>query len=142
LPTVPVKLVWTREDDMTHDQYRPSGYHFFKAGLHASGKLGAFRDFGASAASVVPANEFPRGFVENFQVTSAPVTPFDIPTGALRAPGTNGVSFVMQSFIDEVAVAAGKDPLQYRIDLLSNPVGEAAQGFNASRARGVLEAVR
>jgi isoquinoline 1-oxidoreductase beta subunit len=145
LPTVPVKLVWTREDDMTHDQYRPSGYHFFKAGLDASGKLVAFRDFVASAASVVPANEFPRGFVENFQVTSAPVAPFGIPTGALRAPGTNGVSFVMQSFIDEIAVAAGKDPLQYRLDLLASPVAPApgaAGGFNAARARGVLEAVR
>jgi isoquinoline 1-oxidoreductase beta subunit len=144
LPTVPVKLVWTREDDMTHDQYRPSGYHFFKAGIDASGKLIAFRDFVASAASVVPANEFPRGFVENFQVTSAPVTPFDIPTGALRAPGTNGVSFVMQSFIDEIAIAAGKDPLQYRLDLLASPVAGAPApgGFNAARARGVLEAVR
>jgi isoquinoline 1-oxidoreductase beta subunit len=144
LPTVPVKLVWTREDDMTHDQYRPSGYHFFKAGLDASGKLVAFRDFVASANSVVPANEFPRGFVENFQVTSAPVAPFDIPTGALRAPGTNGVSFVMQSFVDEIAIAAGKDPLQYRLDLLANPIAgaPAAGGFNAARARGVLEAVR
>lgn len=144
LPTVPVKLVWTREDDMTHDQYRPSGYHFFKAGLDASGKLVAFRDFVASASSVVPANEFPRGFVENFQVTSAPIAPFNIPTGALRAPGTNGVSFVMQSFIDEIAVAAGKDPLQYRLDLLASPVAGAPApgGFNAARARGVLEAVR
>jgi isoquinoline 1-oxidoreductase beta subunit len=145
LPTVPVKVVWTREDDMTHDQYRPAGYHFFKAGLDASGKLVAFRDFVASASSVVPANEFPRGFVEHFQVTSAPVTPFGIPTGALRAPGTNGVSFVMQSFIDEIAVAAGKDPLQYRLDLLANPVAPApgnAGAFNPARARGVLEAVR
>jgi isoquinoline 1-oxidoreductase beta subunit len=144
LPTVPVKLVWTREDDMAHDQYRPSGYHFFKAGLDASGKLVAFRDFVASANSVVPANEFPRGFVENFQVASAPVAPFSIPTGALRAPGTNGVSFVMQSFIDEIAMTAGKDPLQYRLDLLASPAAgaPAAGGFNAARARGVLEAVR
>jgi isoquinoline 1-oxidoreductase beta subunit len=142
LPSVPVKLLWSREDDLAHDQYRPSGFHFFKAGLDASGKLVAFRDFVASANSVVPANEFPRGFVANFSVSSAPITPFDIPTGALRAPGTNGVSFVMQSFIDEIAVAAGKDPLQYRLDLLASPVGEAAAAFNASRARGVLEAVR
>jgi len=142
LPSVPVKLVWTREDDIAHDQYRPSGFHFFKAGLDASGKLTAFRDFVASTNSVIPSNEFPRGFVANFSVHSAPITPFDIPTGALRAPGTNGVSFVMQSFIDEIAVAAGKDPVQYRLDLLANPVGEAAGGFNAARARGVLEAVR
>jgi isoquinoline 1-oxidoreductase beta subunit len=143
LPSVPVKLLWTREDDIAHDQYRPGGFHYFKAGLDASGKLVAFRDFVASTASVVPAQEFPRGFVANFAVHSAPVTPFDIPTGALRAPGTNGVSFVMQGFLDEIAVAAGKDPLQYRIDLLNSPSGDAPGAeFNASRARGVLEAVR
>jgi isoquinoline 1-oxidoreductase subunit beta len=143
LPTVPVKLLWTREDDMAHDQYRPGGFHYFKAGLDASGKLIAFRDFVASTNSVVPGNEFPRGFVANFSVHSAPVTPFDIPTGALRAPGTNGVSFVMQGFIDEIAVAAGKDPLQYRLDLLASPSGgDAGAGFNAARAKGVLEAVR
>ncbi|MEO7193157.1 MAG: molybdopterin cofactor-binding domain-containing protein [Vicinamibacterales bacterium] len=143
LPSVPVKLLWTREDDMAHDQYRPTGYHFFKAGLDASGKLIAYRDFVASTNSVVPANEFPRGFVENVSIMSENVTPFSVPTGALRAPPTNGVSFVIQGFIDEVAVAAGKDPLQYRLDLLNSPVGPGATGgFNPARARGVLEAVR
>jgi len=141
-PSVPVKLLWTREDDISHDQYRPGGFHYFKAGLDANGKLIAFRDFVASTASVVPTTEFPNGFVANFTAHSAPVAPFNIPTGALRAPGTNGVSFVMQSFIDEIAIAAGKDPLQYRIDMLNNPVGTAPAGFNASRAKGVLEAVR
>jgi len=143
LPSVPVKLLWSREDDMAHDQYRPTGYHFLKAGLDASGKLIAYRDFVASTNSVVPANEFPRGFVENVLIHSANVAPFGIPVGALRAPPTNGISFVKQGFIDEVAVAAGKDPLQYRIDLLNNPVGPGAVGgFNPARARGVLEAVR
>ena len=103
LPSVPVKLLWTREDDMAHDQYRPTGYHFFKAGLDASGKLIAYRDFVASTNSVVPANEFPRGFVENVLITSENVTPFGIPVGALRAPPTNGISFVKQGFIDEIA---------------------------------------
>jgi isoquinoline 1-oxidoreductase beta subunit len=143
LPSVPVKLLWSREDDLAHDHYRPTGYHFFKAGLDVGGKLVAFRDFVASTNSVVPVNEFPRGFVENVQITSENVTPFSIPVGALRAPPTNGISFVMQGFVDEVAVAAGKDPLQYRIDLLNNPVGAGATGgFNPVRARGVLEAVR
>jgi isoquinoline 1-oxidoreductase subunit beta len=151
-PTVPVKLLWTREDDMHHDQYRPGGFHYFKAGLDATGKLVAFRDYVASTASVIPSAEFPRGFVANFRVFSDPVTPFNIPTGAMRAPGTNGLSFIMQSFIDEIAVAAGADPLQYRIDLLNSPVaaapaaagapGGGGGGFNAARARGVLEAVR
>jgi isoquinoline 1-oxidoreductase beta subunit len=61
----------------------------------------------------------------------------------MRAPSTNGISFVMQGIIDEIAVAAGKDPLQYRIDLLNSPTGQQiAGGFNAERAKGVLEAVR
>jgi isoquinoline 1-oxidoreductase beta subunit len=76
-------------------------------------------------------------------ISSAAVSPFDVPTGALRAPPTNGVSFVKQGFIDEVATAAGQDPLQYRIDLLNAPAGGGPQGgFNPVRARGVLEAVR
>ena len=142
-PSVPVKLLWTREDDMAHDQYRPAGAHYFKAGLDASGKLIAYRDFIGSTNSVVPANEFPRGFVDNVLVTAEIVKPFGIPTGALRAPPTNGVSYVIQGFIDEVAIAAGADPIQYRIDLLNSPKGDGPQGqFNPVRARGVLEAVR
>jgi len=152
LDTVPVKLLWTREDDMHHDRYRPAGYHFFKAGLDGNGRVTAFRDFVPSIASVVPANEFPRGFVPNFMASAINITPFSIPTGAMRAPSTNGISFVMQSFIDELAVAAGQDPMQFRLDLLANPVpapapaggggGFGGGGFNASRATGVMEAVR
>jgi isoquinoline 1-oxidoreductase beta subunit len=150
-PSVAVKLLWTREDDMAHDDYRPAGYHHFKAGLDANGKLIAFRDYvPATGGGVVPGNEFPRGFVPNFRISSDPIAPFGIPTGAMRAPGANGVSFVMQSFIDELAIAAGKDPLQYRIDILNSPVdgatpgtpGGGGGGFNGARAKGVLEAVR
>ncbi len=142
-PSVPVKLLWTREDDMAHDQYRPAGFHVMKAGLDADGKLIAHQVFVASTASRVPNNEFPRGFADNVLISSEQVLPFDIPTGALRAPPTNGLSFVMQGFIDEVAVAAGQDPLQYRIDVLNRPAGGGpAGGFNPARARGVLEAVR
>src|SRR6185295_300196 len=98
----------------------------------ASGKLVAFRDFVGSygGTSVIPANEFPRGFVSNFWVSDGQATPFNIPTGALRAPSTNGISFVMQSIIDEIAVAAGKDPLQYRLDLLATEGAQATGGFN------------
>src|SRR6059036_1286382 len=152
LPSVPVKLLWNREDDMRHDDYRPAGFHFFKAGLDASGMLIAFRDYVAShgGTSVIPANEFPRGHVANFWVSEGQITPFGIPTGALRAPGTNGVSFVMQSFMDEIARAAGKDNLEFQLDLLKNPTSpvpaftEVSFGapFNAKRAISVIETVR
>jgi isoquinoline 1-oxidoreductase beta subunit len=164
-PSVPVKLLWSREDDMHFDNYRPGAYHYFKAGIDATGKLTAFRDFVATVTQTpVPGNEYPRGFVPNFQVSAAPIQPFNIPTGALRAPGTNGTSFAMQGFIDEIAILAGKDPLQYRLDILASPVapppppaaapGAPAGGARggggggglpanfAERARGVLEAVR
>jgi len=151
-PSVPVKLLWSREDDIAHDYYRPAGYHYLKAALDANGKLIAFRDFVASYGntSVIPSNEFPRGFVENFWVSKDEIGPFSIPTGAMRAPNFNGVSFVMNGFMDEIAIAAGKDPLQFRLDLLNNPTSykppENRIGFNApfnaARARAVLEAVR
>jgi len=136
LPTVPVKLVWSREDDIAHDDYRPAGYHFFKAGIDASGKLTAFRDYVPSAAGVSPTQEFPNGFVPNFQVSGANIAPFNIPTGAMRAPSTNGISFVMQAFIDEIAVAAGKDPLQYRLDLLNNPNAPPPAGAASAGGAG------
>ena len=141
-PSVPVKLLWSREDDMQHDNYRPGGFHYFKAAVDNTGKLTAFRDFVASVGSVVPTNEFPRTSVANWSVTPRQVTPYNIPGGALRAPSTNGISFVMQGFFDEIAVAAGKDPLQYRLDTLR--VAPPAQGgaFNPARAIGVMEAVR
>src|SRR5207237_4596239 len=109
--------------------------HFFKAGIDATGKLTAFRDFVPSAAGVTPSGEFPNGFVSNFQVSGVNIAPFNIPTGAMRAPSTNGISFVMQSFIDEIAVAAGKDPLQYRLDLLNSPNAPPAGGA-AGAGRG------
>src|SRR6185436_14816395 len=154
-PSVPVKLLWSREDDIAHDDYRPAGYHYFKAALDANGKLVAFRDFVASYGntSVVPTGpeSFPRGFVDNYWAFRDESMPFGVPTGAMRAPSTNGVSFVMNGFMDEIAIAAGKDPLQYRLDLLNNPASTYrppanrtgfGAPFNAARAKAVLEAVR
>jgi isoquinoline 1-oxidoreductase beta subunit len=164
---VPVKLLWTREDDIQHDFYRPAGYHFFKGAVDSSGKLVAWRNhfisFGdparlaatqpnqpipfAASAGIGPA-EFPARFIPNFALDTS-VMPLGVPTGALRAPGSNGIAFATQSFIDELAAAAGKDPLQFRLDILANtPVAQdpgpagGPPGFEAARMRGVLEMVR
>jgi isoquinoline 1-oxidoreductase beta subunit len=132
---------------MQHDFYRPAGFHFFKAGLDAAGKLQAFSDhfvsFGengkAAPSADMNANEFPAKFVSNLEL-GVSFMPLGVPTGPLRAPRSNALAFVFQSFIDEVAHAAGQDPLQYRIDLL----GERRQvgAFDTGRMIDVLAAVR
>ncbi|PIB91429.1 xanthine dehydrogenase family protein molybdopterin-binding subunit [Caulobacter sp. FWC2] len=148
----PVKLIWTREDDTRHDFYRPGAWHNLTAGLDASGKVTAWKDhfvsFGEgdkfAPSCGFNATQFPCRAVDNYRVDVS-VMPLGMPTGPLRAPGNNAFGFVLQSFTDELAVAAGKDPIAFRRELLGEPrlLGEAGKGdsFHTGRMRGVLDLV-
>ncbi|HTX24096.1 MAG TPA: molybdopterin cofactor-binding domain-containing protein [Steroidobacteraceae bacterium] len=157
----PIKLLRNRRQDIQHEFYRPAGYHNFKAGIDGAGKLVAFRNHFvtftsdgeklADSATLGPA-EFPARFVPNLQYVQSTML-LGVPTGPLRAPESNALAYAFQSFIHEVALAAGKDPLQYLIDLYSpgrvlpNPPGPGGRfmrmpPFDTSRAIGVLELVR
>ena len=154
----PVKVLWAREDEIQHDFYRPGGYHNLSAGLDAAGRLTVWHNHFAGFArneyfarlAVPGADSFPAGFVPNYALQTSRI-PFNVPVGPLRAPGDNAHAWVFQSFLDELAHAAGRDPVDFQLDLLRNPLpgeGEGKNGnsfgpgFIAARLTAVLERAR
>ena len=148
----PVKLVWSREDDLQHDFYRPGGFHHLKAGVDKDGKLvgwknhfvGYGKDKVFTYAGNLEAAEYPSRLLPDLTI-EATLMPLGAPTGSLRAPRSNALAFVFQSFMDEMAHAAGKDPLAFQLAFLGQPrvVTDAngANPFDTGRMAGVLKAV-
>jgi isoquinoline 1-oxidoreductase beta subunit len=137
----PVKLIWTREDDISGGSYRPAVRYRFEAALDSNSKLIGYklRGVGINAGNCTREDNFPSGAVDNLLIESvehkSPIT-----TGAWRAPITNFLAFAEQAFIDEVAMAANEDPVKFRLDLLDkakqSPVG--AIKYDIDRMKAVI----
>jgi len=143
----PIKLVYTREDDMTQGTYRPSYKVKYKAGLDENGNLIAWHVRGAGTNDdLIFENRFPAGAVDNYLAEKHSLTT-NVTTGAWRAPRSNFIAGAEQAFMDEVAEAAGKDPLEFRLELfdraINNPVGDPENNdYDPERYAGVLKLVK
>jgi isoquinoline 1-oxidoreductase beta subunit len=125
----PVKLQWTREDDMAHDFYRVGGFHSFKGAVDAEGRISAWEDHFVTFSSDgqkpvtggnITASEFPMPLVANFRLTQT-LLPLLTPCGPWRAPRSNAIAFAGQCFFHELAVAAGRDHLEFLLEVMGKP---------------------
>lgn len=149
----PVKLVWTREDDIAYDFYRPGSWHGLRAGIDASGSVTAYhtrgvtfsRDGKVAQGASIDGYAF-QGLAPNYRHEQSMIATI-VPTGYLRAPTSNGMAFVHESFWDEISHAAGKDPVASRLEVLEahlkdpKPEGDARWTYNAARMKAVLQRV-
>ena len=141
----PVKLVYSREDDMTQGTYRPAYHAYYRAALDENNNLIAFHvRAGGIPESPLAANRFPAGALDHYLAEDW-TAPSNITVGAFRAPRSNFIAGAEQAFLDEVAEAAGKDPIDFRLELLEraakNPVG-TNNDYEADRYAGVLKLVK
>ena len=141
----PVKLIYSRADDMTQGTYRPTYKVTYRAALDADNQLIGFHVKGTGAhESPVFSNRFPAGTVDHYLAENNSLES-NITSGAWRAPRSNFIAFAEQSFLDEVAEAAGKDPIDFRLSLfdraISDPVGEK-NDYDPERYAGVLKLVK
>jgi isoquinoline 1-oxidoreductase beta subunit len=156
----PIKLVWTRDDDLQHDFFRPFGHHELIATLDGANQVTGWAHRLASAskyyrrpnmkpeelweAELYP-DDFPARLVPNYRLEWHAVTS-GIPRGSWRAPAHTANAFVVQSFLDELALANGQDPLALRLAMLGadREFDYAQHGgpkFSTGRLRTVLERV-
>jgi len=149
---VPVKLQWTREDDFANDFYRPGGIHGLSAAISADGKMTAWKDHfvtfsgdgkSASRSAAMGEGVQPQHLVDNYRIDQT-LLPLTIPTGAWRAPASNALSFTTNGFLHEVSVAAGRDHLEFMLELMGETrelPGGRRGGMNTGRAKDVIAEV-
>jgi isoquinoline 1-oxidoreductase beta subunit len=148
----PVKLQWTREDDFSHDFYRPAGYHQFKGAIDKAGRLDAWQEHfitftadGKKEASGANLTDNLRYSIKAPNLRRAKTMfPLKIPTGAWRAPGDNAQVFAAQSFMHELSLASGRDHVEFLIDAVNRDVPElvakdASVNFSPKRASDVIK---
>lgn len=147
---VPVKLQWTREDDMHHDFFRVGGFHSFKGGLDKSGKLVAWQDHfitftqdgeRPTSGGDMSADEFPAQLLPNARLTQTKLK-LQIPTGPWRAPRSCAIAFAIQSFLHECAVSANRDHLEFLLEVMGEPrwlTEGDAYALNTGRAAAVIK---
>jgi isoquinoline 1-oxidoreductase beta subunit len=145
----PVKLQWTREDDMQHDFYRVGGFHALRGAVDARGKLAAWEDhfitFSGDSENPVTGGgidegDLPAPLVENFRLGQT-LLPLATPCGPWRAPRANAVAFAVQSFLHELAAAAGRDHLDFLLELMGEPrwlEPDDPGALNTGRAANVI----
>ncbi|MCV2422260.1 xanthine dehydrogenase family protein molybdopterin-binding subunit [Paucibacter sp. DJ2R-2] len=154
----PVKLCWSREDDLRHDHFRPGGFHHLRGAVDAQGRVSAWHNHFVTFANRVQregqsvlqpgsggslsADEFPGRWLPNITLEQTALE-CGVPMGPWRAPGSCVFAWVFHSFIDELAHAAGRDPLALRLELLGDreivpPSNERGQPYHAGRMRAVL----
>jgi isoquinoline 1-oxidoreductase subunit beta len=141
----PVKLIYKREDDMTSGIYRPAYAAIYRAALDKDNNLIGFHvKTGGIPESPLFPNRFPAGAVDHYLAEDWTIDS-NITTGSFRAPRSNFMAAAEQSFLDEVAEAAGKDPIDFRIGLLKRakekPVGNNNE-YDADRFIKVLELLK
>ncbi len=141
----PIKLVYSREDDMTQGTYRPAYKVRYQAAIDKDNNLLGIKIRGAGVhESPVFHNRFPAGTVDHYLVENHSLDS-NISTGAWRAPRSNFIAIAEQSFLDEVAEALGKDPIDFRLELferaIHNPVGEQ-NDYDPVRYAGVLKLIK
>jgi isoquinoline 1-oxidoreductase subunit beta len=141
----PVSMVYSREDDMSAGVYRPTYSATYRAALDENNNLLALHvKAGGIPETPIHANRFPAGAIDNYLAETWDI-PSNITIGAFRAPRSNFIAGAEQSFLDELAEAMGKDPIDFRLELLNraetDPVGKN-NDYVPSRYAGVLELVR